>query len=112
MKVRYSKPKHQRILKSISHNYNKQIPRKTRRPIWIEPIGDNWWFNLNSGQWEQDPESLSHKSSSYYSMHYHGFNNVYSLKAAKRKITNWDVPKGTEFKVDLPFKGHSFTVTK
>lgn len=112
MKVRYRKPKHQRILKSITHAYNKHSSRKVRRPIWIEPIGEDWWFNLNSGQWCQDPELRCDKSSSYYSMRHHGFNNVYSLKAAKRKIAKWNVPKGTKFKVDLPFVGHSFTITK
>ena len=111
MKVRYSKPKQQRLLKCINFKSDKRLS-KVKRPLWIEPIGDNWWFNLNSGQWEQDPESLSHKSSSYYSMHYHGFNNVYSLKAAKRKIANWNVPKGTEFKVDLLFICHNFIITK
>lgn len=51
-------------------------------------------------------------TTSYYAMRFDGFNDVYSLKAAKRKIANWNIPNGTEFKVDLPFVGHSFIIKK
>ncbi len=40
------------------------------------------------------------------------FNNVWSLKAAKRKIANWDVPKGTWFRVSLPYVGYDFKIRK
>ena len=45
-------------------------------------------------------------------MTYDGFNSIYSLKAAKRKIAKWNVPKGTKFKVGLPWVSYNFIVTK
>jgi len=45
-------------------------------------------------------------------MTHNGFNNIYSLKAAKRIIAKWNVPKGTKFSVGLPWVGYSFTVSK
>jgi hypothetical protein len=41
-----------------------------------------------------------------------GYKNIWSLKAAKRAIANWDVPKGTWFKVALPYVGCEFKVRK
>jgi hypothetical protein len=41
-----------------------------------------------------------------------GFNNAYSLKAVKRLIAKWNVPKGTKFRASLPFVGHDFFLTK
>ena len=51
-------------------------------------------------------------TTSYYAMKYDGYNNVYSLKATKRLINKWNVPKGTRFIVSLPFVGYDFYITK
>ena len=51
-------------------------------------------------------------TTSYYAMTYDGFNNAYSLKAVKRLIHKWNVPKGTIFRASLPFVGFDFFITK
>jgi len=51
-------------------------------------------------------------TTSYYSMKSEGFKDVYSLKAVKRLIHKWDVPKGTKFRASLPFVGHDFYIKK
>jgi len=99
MKVISLKPKGKRIFKT------------KKRPYWIEPIGEGWWFYLEKGEWKEGFYD-GHKTSSYYSMVTIGFNDIYSLKAAKRKINKWNVPKGTKFEVNLPWVGHGFIITK
>jgi hypothetical protein len=110
MRVTSTKPKGQRIFKSPVFEYMKGIKR--RRPFFIEPLEDGWWFCLEKGQWESEYNNKGGMSSSYYALSYHGFNNAYSLKAVKRLITKWDVPKGTKFKASLPFVGYDFFLTK
>lgn len=41
-----------------------------------------------------------------------GFNDAYSLKAVKRLVAKWNVPKGTKFRASLPFVGYDFYITK
>ncbi len=110
MKVTSKKPKGQRIFKSgiikLKSGY------KTKRPFWIEPIENGWRFCLEKGQWEKGYNGIGNMSSSYYSMTHDGFNNVYSLKAVKRLIAKWNVPKGTKFRASLPFLGYDFFLTK
>lgn len=102
MKIRSTKPKGQRIYKS-THKF---------RPLWIEPIESNYWFNLTTGEWEYKINNFSNCTSSYYSMESEGYKNIWSIKAAKRAIFNWNVPKGTVFRVSLPWVGHEFFITK
>ena len=113
MRVTSSKPRGQRIFKSMKFKrilHNGKII-KTRRPLWIEPEGNDWWFDLEIGQWLQG-KNEGRRISSYYSMNRDGYHNVYSLKAAKRLIAKWNVPKGTKFRVSLPFVGYDFYITK
>lgn len=113
MKITSSKPKKQRILKCLKHSHlscGKKVYNK--RPFWVEPIGKNWWFNLEKGEWAVGYDSDYQMTSSYYSMKPHGYNDVYSLKAVKRLVSKWNVPKGTKFKASLPFVGYTFILTK
>lgn len=108
MRITSSKPKGQRV---------KKTTKGRQRPFWIEPVfteGSSWWFSTETGEWYNGYENIPKggRCSSYYSMNYRGFNNIYSLKAAKRKIAKWNVPKGTKFKVSLPWVSYNFTVTK
>ena len=96
MKVTFSKPKNQRILKS------------RYRPLWIEPLQKGWWYNLAVGEWQSYYSTPT--CSSYYAMERHGFNDVWSLKAAIRLIKKWNIPKGTSFIVSLPYAGHHFII--
>ena len=100
MKIKYSKPKGQRIKKS-THKY---------RPLWIEIMGRGWWHVHELDQWVKDYPDGKHCSSCYYVEF--GLNKIWSLKAAKRKIHKWDVPKGTVFLIHLPWVGHSIEITK
>jgi len=103
MKVKSSKAKGQRIFKL----------KGNRRPYWIEPTEDGWWFDTKIGQWTKTPEfGYGELSSSYYSMKCHGYKNCKSFKAALNLIRKWDVPIGTEFRVSLPWIGYGFKVTK
>lgn len=72
-------------------------------------MGAGWWYSITKKQWQEGYNPKDHMCSSFYGM---GKENVYSLKAAKRKIFNWNVPKGTVFRVSLPFVGHVIYVTK
>jgi|SRR6478735_3754005 len=108
MKVISNKPRGQRIFKCKKLN-NKT---KSRRPLWIEPIGKSWWFDLDIGEWYQVYDPNRYSVSSYYSMIHDGYHNVYSLKSAKRLIYKWNVPKGTWFKVSLPYIGYYFKIKK
>ena len=102
MKVIYSKPKGLRI-KKVSRKY---------RPFFITPYMSNLWFNLQTGEWEECRDfTKGDRTSAYYAMEGSGYKNVYSLKAAKRRIAKWNVPKGTIFSVSL-FVGHFFLITK
>lgn len=114
MKLTYSKPKGQRILKCLKLNHVslKDAKIKTKRPYWIEPVGKNWWFCLEKGQWENEYNGKGGMSSSYYSMTYDGYNNAYSIKAVKRLVSKWNVPKGTKFRASLPFTGYDIFLTK
>lgn len=117
MKIVAKKPKGQRIMKCLKLNFNfnpKLKRRKVRRPYWIEPIGKGWWFSVTRGQWYDGgyDSNAGQSVSSYYSMKPEGLHNVYSLKAAIRLINKWDVPKGTVFRVSLPYVGHEFKITK
>jgi len=102
MKVTSSKPKGQKIFKTNG------------RPYWIEPIGKDWWFSIQTGEWYNGYNNLPKGgiSSSYYAMSHDGFNDIYSLKSAIRKINKWNVPKGTKFKAALPWVGYYFIITK
>jgi hypothetical protein len=112
MKVTYSKPKNQRILKSQTFKYNNSFGfHKNKRPLWVEPVGNDWWFDLEKGEWYQGYDSSRRSTTSYYSMSYDGFKNVYSLKAAKRLVAKWNLPKRTKVRVSLPFIGHEFIIT-
>lgn len=110
MKVTSKKPKGQRIFKSVV--FQLKSGYKTRRPFHIEPVENGWWFCLEKGQWENEYNGKGGMSSSYYAMTYDGFNNAYSLKAVKRLIAKWNVPKGTKFRASLPFIGYDFFLTK
>lgn len=114
MKVVSKKPKGQKMFKSVKFiledGHSKGM--KVKRPLCIYPIGKGWWFCLERGEWEPKYNGVGDMTSTYYSMKYHGYHNVYSLKAAKRLIAKWDIPKGTKFKVGLPFIGFDFIVTK
>ena len=112
MKVISIKPKGQRILKSttIHSKYEDGSKRRMKRPFWIKPVDFGWWFCLSTGQWINETTGLS--TSAYYAMSYDGFNDAYSLKAVKRLIAKWNVPKGTKFRASLPFVGYDFFITK
>lgn len=113
MKIKSSKPRGQRIFKCKKIEYTscgKKV--KTIRPFWIEPIGDSWWFDLKLGNWTKEYNSKNGMTTSYYSMVHDGFNNAYSLKAVKRLIAKWNVPKGTKFRASLPYVGYHFIITK
>lgn len=110
MKIVSNKPKTQRIKKCLNVTYCGK--KKVRRPFLIEPIGINLWFDATLNKWTNGFNSKHDITSSYYAMTGFGLNNVYSLKAAKRLIHKWEVPKGTKFIVSLPFIGHHFLITK
>ncbi len=110
MKVTSSKPKGQRIFKSVV--FQLKSGYKTRRPFWIEPVGKNWWFCLEKGEWCNGYNGKGGTTTAYYAMTKNGFNSAYSLKAVKRLIAKWDVPKGTKFRASLPFVGYKFIITK
>ncbi len=99
MKTTSSKQKGQRIFKSY------------KRPYWIEPLERGWNFNTNSGEWEFK-SSKRGLSTAYYNMSAFGFNDCHSLKAVKRLIHKWNVPKGTVFIASLPWVGYEFKITK
>jgi hypothetical protein len=102
MKVRCSKPRGQRIMKSTNKI----------RPLWIEPIGNGWWFVFETGEWQQEYPSGKACCSSYYALERDGFRRIWSLKAAKRTIAKWNVPSGTWFRVSLPWIGYDFRIKK
>lgn len=113
MKVVSSRPKGQRIFKSqtIHSQYEDGSKRRIyKRPFCIEPVDFGWWFCLDSGQWVN--KTTGENTSAYYAMSYDGFNDAYSLKAVKRLVAKWNVPKGTKFRASLPFVGYDFYITK
>lgn len=110
MKIKSSKPKGQRIFKSVTiqSKYYDGTKRRTKRPFWIEPIDVVLWlFDTETGEWGK-----TGNTSAYYAMSNEGFNDAYSLKAVKRLIAKWNVPKGTKFRASLPFVGYKFIITK
>lgn len=114
MNTKYRLPKGQRMKKSRSavHPATKlsgNKPYKVKRPLWIEPIGKSWWYSITKDQWEQGYNPKDRMCTSYYGM---GSKDVYSLKAAKRLVHKWDVPRGTVFRISLPFVKHDIYVTK
>lgn len=114
MKIISSKPKRQRIFKCLKliHTNHKGENKKHKRPFHIEPVENGWWFDLELGDWVNKYNSKGGMSSSYYAMTYDGFKNAYSLKAVKRLVAKWNVPKGTKFRASLPFIGYDFFLTK
>ena len=114
MKVVSSKPKGQRIFKCLKliHINHKRENKKHKRPFWIEPVENGWWFDLELGDWVQGYNGKGGMTTSYYAMTYNGFKDVYSLKAVKKLVAKWNVPKGTKFRASLPFVGYDFYITK
>ena len=113
MKLTSSKPRGQRIFKVApikTIRGNKKVIM--RRPMAIEPIGSGWWFSITTGEWIQGYDPKQQCVSGYYSMEHDGYKNIWSLKAAKRAIANWDIPKGTWFRVMLPYMGYTFKIRK
>jgi hypothetical protein len=102
MKVKSDKVKGQRIYSS----------QHKKRPYHIEPVDTDLWFNLITGEWGSLGSKAYPMSSSYYGMSVHGFKDVWSIKAAKRKINRWNIPKGTKFRVLSPYVGYDFIITK
>lgn len=100
MKVKYSKPKRQRIKISYS------------RPLWIEPEDRGLDFDITEKKWVKEVPKGNGLTTAYYAMGYHGLRDVYSIKAAIRLVNSWDVPVGTKFYVGLPWVGHHVIVTK
>lgn len=113
MKVRSSKPRGQRILKSVKihSTYDDGCKKIMYRPFWIEPINGGW-FCLEKGEWQQEYNGKGNMCTSYYAMSCYGFNDVYSLKSVIRLIKKWNVPKGTVFIASLPYVGYEFYITK
>lgn len=109
MKIISSKPKGQRIFKSVTihSKYEDGSKRRMKRPFWIESVENNLWFNTQTGEWGEKGNT-----SVYYAMSYDGFNDAYSLKAVIRLVKKWNVPKGTKFRASLPFVGYDFFITK
>ena len=109
MKIISSKPKGQRIKKCVVFKLDNGC--RTKRAFWIEPViklGEpTLWFNTETGEWGEKGNT-----SAYYAMTCYGFNNAYSLKAVKRLVAKWNVPKGTKFRASLPFVGYDFFITK
>lgn len=103
MKIRSVKPKGQRIFKD-THKH---------RPYWIEPVNTDLWFNVSIGEWEHfEDYKGGGRTTSYYAMKYNGYKDIWSIKAAKRTIAKWNVPRGTVFRVALPWVGYDFFITK
>lgn len=100
------------MFKSVSYLncYNNYI--KTKKPFFIKPVESNIWFDADKLEWIKNPENLGGLHSSYYAMSHIGLPNPMSLKACKRLIYKWKAPKGTRFRVSLPFVGFDFIVTK
>lgn len=116
MKVISNKPKGQRMMKAgniLCLKYDGTEAR-TKRPIHIEPVyeigKDTLWFSVKQNDWTTELDGTC--SSCYYAMCCYGLHDVYSLKAAIRLIKKWNIPVGTKFKVDLPYVGYDFIVTK
>jgi len=115
MKVTYSKPKGQRILKAVKFkgedSYGHTV--RVRRPFWIAPIkpNDTLMFDIQTRNWKPYDAIKGESTSAYYAMSGDGLHDVYSLKAAKGLIHSWNMPKGTKFRVDTMFVGHSFLIT-
>ena len=112
MKTKSKKPKGQRMLKSVSYINPYRNNIKTKRPLWIETVERGFWFDPDKLEWVKNPKNMCGLHSSYYAMGHRGLPNPMSLKAAKRLIYKWKAPKGTEFKVSLPFVGFDFIVKK
>lgn len=105
MKIKHLKPKGHRIFKS-THKV---------RPLWIQPVVDVLNFSYKTGEWvTYDEYKGGGLSSAYYAMEHKGsgFKDVWSLKAAIRKIKKWNVPKGTKFIVSFPWIGYEAIITK
>ena len=107
--MKSSKSKPRRIFKS------QKFGLKNIRPMWIEiESPNNLWFSFEHKQW-RTYEEFGNKgySNCYYAMrHIRGLHDVYSIKAVKRLISKWDLPKGSKISVSLPITGHEFILTK
>lgn len=111
MKIKSSKQVGFRILKSKKHFYCNS-KTKSRRPFWIEPVENDFWFNADTNTWIKNPISISGLQSSYYAMSHCGLTDAYSLKAVIRLVNKFNAPKGTVFRASLPFVGYDFYLTK
>lgn len=100
MKVKFNKPRGQRVKKSYP------------RPLWIEPVNTDMIFDTTEKRWVKNYTKGNGVTTAYYSMRYHGLRDVYSVKAAIRLIKSWDVPTGSKWHVSLPWVGHDFIITK
>lgn len=100
MKVKFSKPRGQRIKKSY------------HRPLWIEPENKDMIFDTTEKRWTKLYTKGNGVTTAYYAMDIHGLRDVYSVKAAIRLINSWDVPVGSKWNVLLPWIGHDFIITK
>ena len=65
-----------------------------------------------NGEWVNNPDNVAGMTNIYYAMGFDGFKDAYSLKAVKRLVHKWDVPKGTKFIASLPYVGYDFYLTK
>lgn len=110
MKVISIQHKGNRIFKSVTEHYKMG---KMKIPLHIEIIDNdtNWWFDILTGEWVEN-YNVGGMVSAYFSLTYYGFKEIHSIKAAKRKIHKWNVPKGTKFLVSLPFVNYSFIIIK
>lgn len=109
MKTISTKPKRQRIYKTISY---KRGDRKIHRPLLIQPLDSIWKFDIKIKDWVYTSEASLYYDNEYFIMSLDGLNNIYSLKAAIRLLKKWNVPTGTKFWVRLPFIGYDFIITK
>ena len=108
MKIKSQKPKGQQIKKAVYKGFS----------FWVNPIdagGGKWWFSIKTGEWHSGYKNMPDGGRCLMcrdSMTYVGFKNIYSLKAAKRRVVKWNVPKGTKFRVGIDGKSSSFIITK
>lgn len=92
MKIKYEAPKGRRLKKQF---------------VCLEPDEDNrfvLWYYLDFNQWSEYNGELSGDSQSWC--------DCRSLKAAIRKIKNWNIPKGTKFRLCSRWVGYDIYITK
>lgn len=117
MKVRYKKPKGQRIKKAYPILIR---GRKAYRSLVIEVIrnGDYslpHWYSHDYKTWILDEDLSDYLKETLDESVSNGVwfeAEIWSLKAAKRFIARTPHPKGTKFRVLLPWQAHVIIVTK